>query len=734
MTDTENKNEQTVAKSGKLTLKLKPLSATASTPKEDTPTVGRKKVIDLSASETPRPSTQSRMFNRNLRDNVNNRPIFERKAPPAANPREKMYEDKPKQTKLKQKKSPRTSNKPILDKHNSQLRFDTGTVRDFADSDDLSISMPEGRRKNSRRKFTAKPVVAKEIEIFDGMELKYLAKTTSMTLGTVLHHLKQLTGERYTKDIIDIDTAQMLVMELGHTPKVVKVYDPYQDPVEDYDGEMVTRPPIVTIVGHVDHGKTSLLDKIRHSSVVDKEAGGITQHVGAYQVKDSQGRVITFLDTPGHETFTSMRARGVNLTDIVLLVVAADSGVQAQTVESIKHIQAAGTPLIVVFTKIDKPNTNIQQIKNILLSYGVITQDFGGDALTAEVSAHTGKGIIELLDTINMQAELLELKNRNTGHAVGLVLETKIVKGMGNTVNMIVQKGCMKAGDFFVVGDAYGKVKTITSDAGEQIKQAASSQPVTITGLDGLCKPGDKLIVVPSEKIAKEVSQARIDHSKKNQFNSEKKTSLMDLLNKVEEEKMLKVILKADTAGSLEALEAGLKNVDQTHAKIEVVMGMTGPVVESDIMLAQTTGAMIISFHIAVPKSMDKICQEKGIKVLQHNIIYKLFETVEEMISGMKEIVETEVDIATSQVIKVFEFSKGNIAGCKILNGTVKRGMKVKIMRNGEEIARDTLRTMQKDMQSINEAGKGFEVGIVMNDFDAFKVNDELVFFEIQES
>lgn len=786
---TNETSSQTQAPVSKLTLKLKASSTdplvrlntntlsvnahTASGTSKDEP-VGRRKVIDLDAHKqtyarptyTTNYSGSSRPRHGDIQNGLNSRPTFNRgfgtpsfgdnsfgpRGAPGAhtgsgfdrfsgnssNPNARFGADASKAAKAKKAQR---STKPFLDRNSGQFSFSTGMAQDL--SDDISL-MSEGwkrQKRTSGKMGINKPAISKDVEVYDGIEIKTLAKTTAAPMNTLLRVLHKLGVDMNKQSTLNAETAEVLVAELGHKPIVLKTYNPYMDPVEDFEGTPVTRAPIVTIVGHVDHGKTSLLDKIRNTAVVATEAGGITQHIGAYQVKDEKGRVITFLDTPGHETFTSMRARGIKLTDIVLLVVAADDGVQAQTVEAIKHIQAAGTPIIVVFTKIDKLGANVKPIKNILMSYGVITEEHGGEALSVEVSAHTGHGIKELLNTINTQAEMLDLKTRPDGHAIGIAIETKMVKGLGVTVNMIVQKGCLKIGDYFTIGNTYGKVRSMFNDKGESIKQAITSQPITLIGSQELCKPGDRLVSVPNEKLAKDTAEARVNAAKTGSLDAAKHPlSVQEMLaaakakSEEKEMKVFKLILKADTAGSVEALEGGLKHLDQTNAKIEIVMALAGPVVESDIVLAKTIGATIISFHIPVPGLMKKLAQDKAVQIMAEDIIYKIFEDVEKMMTGMKEIIYTEVQLGVAQIIKVFEFSKGNIAGCKVINGSIKRGALVKIMRKDQELARDTIKTMQKDMQSISEATKGFEIGLVLNEYNTYKVDDQIIAYEMQAS
>lgn len=714
----------------KLTLKLKPNTGT-----QVDESVSRRKVVDLDLNKRPSftgSSAQSffRPRHSDVQSNMNNRPTFARAPGSYASPIRTDKTDKTGADRFARPKRAMRSTKPSTEGMH-RISFSTGLVQDL--SDDAVVS--NERYRKQRRiggKVTKTEKIVRDVEVYNGIEIKTLAKTTSANMNTLLYHLRKLGIDMNKQSTLDATTAELLVLDLGHKPIVLADNDPNKDPIADFTGEEVLRAPIVTIVGHVDHGKTSLLDKIRNASVVDKEAGGITQHIGAYQVTDSKDRLITFLDTPGHETFTSMRARGIRLTDIVLLVVASDDGVQAQTVEAIKHIQASGAPMIVVFTKIDKPHTNVKQIKNILMSYGVITTEFGGETIAVEVSAHSGKGIKELLDTINEQAALLDLKARDTGHAVGIAIETKQIKGLGPVINMIVQKGCLQIGDYFTIGTSYGKVKSILDDNGKQIKKAISSQPITLIGVNELCKPGDRLISVPNEKMAKDTSDNRL-----NAIKTEVKTQKIDLnaffANK-DENKVLKLILRADTYGSIEALENGFKNIDQTNAKIEIVMGLIGTITDSDITLAQTIGATIIAFHTPVPGATKKACLDKGIRLLSEDIIYKIFETLEKLIVDMKEIIYTEIQTGVANIIKVFEFSKGNIAGCKVLSGIIKRGDTIKLMRKDQEIARCTIKTMQKEMQSISEASKNFEVGMVLDNFDKYQVNDQIISFEMKAS
>lgn len=610
-----------------------------------------------------------------------------------------------------------------------RLNIGMGVVQTF--SEDLNIEADRGWRKVRTKResaFNYKPSVVKTIDVYEGMEVQTLATEMSISMKDLSKKLKSMGLPTNVTAVLDADSAELLVIECGHKVKRVNIVNVDDDPVEDYVGNAKPRAPIVTIVGHVDHGKTSLLDAIRNANVASGEAGGITQHIGAYQVKSSKDSMITFLDTPGHETFTAMRARGVQLTDIAVLVVAADDGIQEQTVEAIKHIKNAGVQFIVAITKVDKPDANPDKVLDMLLAYDIVTDKHGGDVLAVKIAAIKGIGIKELLDAIALQADMMELKVRDEGFAIGVVIEAKVQKGFGNVANIIVQKGCLKIGDHFVVGKTFGKVRCLIDTTNEHVKVVGPSMPVSVICLDAACLPGDRLVVVPSEIIARDTAKARIEKIQQASYSNK---SLEDLYSHMQQNKTLNVLLKGDTVGSVEALQQGIGKVKNDEVTIKVVDASVGPVNESDVLLAEVSKAIIISFHNKVGGAIMKFATEKFVHVIAEDVIYKILEDLQKLIDGMIEPVYDEVKHGKAKIIKVFEFSKGVVAGCQVVEGKIIRGFKLRVIRNGVVIGEGDIRSLQRETQDVKEAIHGHECGLMINDFKDYKIGDEVVCFEL---
>lgn len=471
------------------------------------------------------------------------------------------------------------------------------------------------------------------------------------------------------------------------------------------------RAPVVTLMGHIDHGKTTLLDYIRKSQIAKRETGGITQHIGAYQVELDKGK-ITFLDTPGHESFTAMRARGANITDIVVLVVAADEGVKPQTIEAYDHAKAAGTPIIVAINKIDKPNADVELTKQQLAKIGLVPEDWGGDTLTCAVSAKTGQGVDELLELILLQAEMMELKADFGRPAVGVVVEAKLSKGKGPLATVLIQEGRLKISDVVVCGVYWGRVRAMYDDWGREVKEAFPSSPVEILGLNGVPQPADTLFVVPDEDIAKEIVRRKEEERKKEAPPIHMR--LEDLYKKVKEKKTqeLKVILKADVGGTLEATEASLKKLSTEEVKINIVHKGVGTVTRSDVLLAEVTDAVILGFRVGVDSQTKNLAKQKGVEIRLYQIIYELIDDVKLALEGMLTPQIKRVFLGRAIVKKVFKLSRGTVAGCIVEKGKVVRGAKCELIRNNEVIFKGSIVSLKRFKDDVKEVTEGQECGI----------------------
>lgn len=607
-------------------------------------------------------------------------------------------------------------------KENDNAKKDIRNKDKFSNSRRNTKDWNESDVNRTVKKYRKKEDVQKRtVQIYDGIEISSLASDMAINVTELLKKLKQMGINTKT---LDADTAELIVMEYGHQAQKIHIVDPDADPVEDYEGEQITRAPVVTIVGHVDHGKTSLLDTIRQTSIATKEAGGITQSIGAYQVQNSHGKVITFLDTPGHETFTSMRERGVQATDIAILVIAADDGIKDQTIEAIKHIKAANVEIIVAITKVDKPTANPDKIEEALLQYDIVTEKFSGSVVAIKVSSHKNIGITELLDAITIQSDVMELKARTQGHAIGVVLESSMLKGMGHIANTLIQKGTLKLGDNFVIGSSYGKVKCLIDCNGKHIKQAGPSVPVSIIGLISPVLPADRMVVVPNEQIAKNTAENRINKPK---VNVKEQLSLEEMYARMQDQgKKLLVLLKADTVGSLEALKQGVESIKNDEVSIKVISSSSGLITESDIKTAETFKSILVAFNLKPSAAIKQLAIEKYVHILSDDVIYRIFESLQATIDKMmKPIIKQEV-MGKAMVIKLFSFSKGTVAGCRVIEGKMSNGLKLRLIRKDEIIEIGSIKSLQKATESAKEATKGQECGIMTENYNEYQLNDIL--------
>ena len=536
---------------------------------------------------------------------------------------------------------------------------------------------------------------------------------------------------------IDFENAEIIALDYNKTLKReetqdVTNFEEYE--IIDKEEDLVKRPPIVTIMGHVDHGKTTLLDYIRNTHVVDKEFGGITQHIGAYQTK-YKDELITFIDTPGHAAFTEMRARGASVTDIVIIIVAADDGVKPQTKEAVDHALSANVPIIVAVNKIDKPEANVDRVLTEMAEIGITPESWGGNVPFINISAHTGEGVDLLLETILTIAEVGELKANPNRYAIGAVIESRLDKNVGGIASFLIQNGTLRIGDPVVVGTSYAKVRTMKNDRGESIVEAGPSTPVEVTGLTENPSAGDKFMAFETESEAKAIAEKRKDAAKANAGKT-KKVSLDDLFASVDAgNKEINIVLKADVRGSEEAVKNALEKIKEQDVRVKVIRSGIGAITESDVVLASASNAIIIGFNVIASSSAKDIAKDNNIDIRLYTIIYKLVEDIEAAINGMLDPEYEEKIIGEAEIRKIFKFSKiGNIAGSYITSGIVKNGALARVIRDGVVIASDEkIASLQREKDTVKEVKKGFECGITLEKFNDFKESDTIEAYEMIE-
>ena len=579
------------------------------------------------------------------------------------------------------------------------------------------------RIAEQRKKQQIKITVPEEITVGD------LAKLLRMTATEVIKKLMSLGVMATVNEVIDYDTAEIVATELGAKVEkevVVTIEEQIiEEEVED-DENAVTRPPVVCVMGHVDHGKTSILDAIRHTEVTSTEAGGITQAIGAYQV-DVNGQKITFLDTPGHAAFTAMRARGAMATDIAVLVVAADDGIMPQTVEAINHAKAAGVEIIVAINKMDKEGANPDKVMQQLTEHELVPEEWGGDVICVPVSAKTKMGIDKLLETILLVAEMAELKANPDRQAKGVVIEAKLDKGRGPVATLLVQNGTLNAGDILVAGTAVGKIRAMTDYHGKPIEKAGPSVPVEIMGLDSAPMSGDEFNAVSDEKLARALVEQRKAQAKEEEFKLFQKVTLDTLFDTISEGEMkeLNIIVKADVQGSVEAVKQSLLKIENDEVNVKIVHGAVGTVSESDVMLAEASKAIIVAFNTGVDQIAADNAKRDGIEIKQYDIIYDAIEDIERAMRGMRAPKYRDVDTGEVEVREVYKISSaGTIAGSLVTSGTIKRDGKVRVIRNGKQIADVKLANLKRFKDDVKEVKAGFECGLVFEGFGDFQELD----------
>lgn len=584
-----------------------------------------------------------------------------------------------------------------------------------------------------------KPVTKTEfnLEIPELITVSDLAHRMSIKASEVIKQLMKMGVMATINQSLDQDTAILVVEELGHKATASKAVDPeffLDEVVKQSEQDMITRAPIVTVMGHVDHGKTSLLDYIRKAKVAGGEAGGITQHIGAYHVDTGHG-IITFLDTPGHEAFTQLRARGAKLTDIVILVVAADDGVMPQTIEAIHHAKSAGVPIVVAVNKMDKPDANPDRVKQELGQHEVNPEDWGGDVICVPVSAKTGMGIDDLLDSVLLQAEVLELKSAVNTPAKAVVIESRLDKGRGSVVSVLVQSGTLKKGDMVLAGTTYGKVRAMINEQGRQVESAGPSIPVELLGLSDVPAAGDDMIAVSDERKAREIAAFRAEKQRQAKLAKQQAAKLENLFSAGESGvvKHLPIIIKSDVQGSFEAISGSLQQISTNEVKVQIIHAAVGGINESDINLAIASNAVVIGFNARADGNAKKLAEANGIEIRYYNIIYEVIDDIKSALSGMLSPEKREVITGNVSIRQLFSVGKTVIAGCMVTDGLIKRNSKIRIIRDNMVIHSGELSSLKRFKDDAKEVKSGYECGLSVSDYNDLKDGDVIEAYEITE-
>ncbi|GMN89097.1 translation initiation factor IF-2 [Francisella sciaenopsi] len=644
------------------------------------------------------------------------------------------YKREEEEKKSKAKKASGKGFKKANPRQLSQLAGDLESFDEFG-SKKGKLKAP----KVKKQEFTM-PVesAVKTVEIREGITVSDLANRMAVKGAEIVKVLFNMGVMATINQSLDQDTAVLIVEEMGHK-YTLHNENALEEAVTTVDRSLhkkISRAPVVTIMGHVDHGKTSLLDYIRKARVVAGEAGGITQHIGAYSVKTSKG-AITFLDTPGHEAFTSMRARGAKSTDIVILVVAADDGVMPQTEEAIQHAKAAGVPIVVAVNKIDKPDADPDKVVGELAQRNVIPESWGGEVMFANVSAKTGEGVAELLDAVLLQSEVLELEAFAEGLAEGVVIESRLEKGRGPVATVLVQNGSLKQGDNILCGTEYGRVRAMHDDLGKQIKSAGPATPVEILGLSGVPAAGDDMVVIENEKKAKELAAQRSQRQKEAKIAQEQSLKLSNMfsnMGKEGEQQTLKIILKGDVQGSVEAIRESLLKLSTDEVKVDIIASGIGAITSSDVTLAVASTAVIIGFNVRADSAAKKLAEGDGVELRYYNIIYDLIDDVKKAMTGLLSPDMKEQIIGIAEVREVYRSSKfGSIAGCMVIEGTVKRTNPIRVLRDNVVIYEGTLESLKRFKDDASEVKKGMECGIGVKNYNDVREGDQIEVFEVIE-
>ncbi|MGJ3257851.1 MAG: translation initiation factor IF-2 [Alcanivorax sp.] len=608
-----------------------------------------------------------------------------------------------------------------------------------------SAGVAHGQMKSSMSKLhgfktpTEKKIY--EVEVPETITVGDLAQRMNIKAKQLIKAMMKMGEMATVNQFIDQETAFLLVEEMGHKPVASKGQE---EVLEDHlagmvvnrdEGDLNDRAPVVTIMGHVDHGKTSLLDYIRKAKVADGEAGGITQHIGAYHVEHEKG-MITFLDTPGHAAFTAMRARGAKATDIVVIVVAADDGVMPQTAEAIDHAKASGAPIIIAVNKIDKEQADPDRVRNELATKDVIPEEWGGEYQFINVSAHSGQGVDDLLDAILLQSELLELKAPSTGSATGVVIESRIEKGRGTVASILIQAGQLNIGDMLLAGAHFGRVRAMVDENGKPIKTAGPSIPVEVLGLDGAPEAGEQVQVVPDEKKAREVAEFRQERDRDLKLKRQQASKLENLFENMgsAETKTVNIVLKTDVRGSLEALTGALHDLGTDEVKVNLVSAGVGAINESDVNLAMTSEGVLLGFNVRADSKAKKLCEQEGLDLRYYSVIYELIDDVKSAMSGLLAPEKREEILGTAQVRDVFRSSKfGAVAGCMVIEGTLYRNRPIRVLRDDVVVFEGELESLRRFKDDVQEVRNGMECGIAVKSYNDVKAGDKIEVFEVKE-
>jgi translation initiation factor IF-2 len=657
-----------------------------------------------------------------------------------------MEDGKPKKKRAGGKAKPHN---PVADSEDKDWRKHSHRPQDFELHEDEDDEQKKQRLIDAQK--IVKPVknthtfkkptgkIIHEVELSGAITVGELAQKMAVKSGEVVKSLMKMGEMATINQALDQDTATLVVEEFGHKVVLVSedaVEDELKEALSALAGESAPRAPVVTVMGHVDHGKTSLLDYIRKAKVADGEAGGITQHIGAYSVPTDHGS-ITFLDTPGHAAFTAMRARGAHSTDVVILVVAADDGVMPQTKEAVDHSRAAGVPIVVAVNKIDKEGADPEKVKNELSAIEVIPEDWGGEVPFIPVSAHTGEGIEDLLEAVSLIAEVAELTAPITGPATGVIVESRVEKGRGVVCTALVQNGLLKKGDILLAGNTYGRVRAMNSDSGASVEEAGPSVPVEILGLDEAPEAGDDFMVVKDDRTAREISVAR--HAKHTEEKQARKRtqnleSMFSSMTDEIEQKILTVVLKADVRGSAEAIVGALQDLGNEEVAVNVIASGVGGISESDINLALTTGAIVLGFNVRADSGARKLAEKESIEIRYYSIIYQLIDEVKQALSGMLDPEQREEIIGIAEVRDVFRSPKfGQIAGCMVTEGAVFRNKPIRVLRDNVVIFEGQLESLRRFKEDANEVRSGTECGIGVKDYNDVQPGDQIEVFDVKQ-
>jgi translation initiation factor IF-2 len=639
---------------------------------------------------------------------------------------------------------PEVPARPVKARPDEQRRRGKLTLNSALSDEDGSRNRSLSAMRRRQEKFKRamhqeqREKVSREVVLPETITIQELAgRMAERAVDVVKYFMKQ--GQIMKPgDVIDADTAELVAAEFGHTVKRVAESDVEEGlfNIQDRSEDLKARPPVVTIMGHVDHGKTSLLDAIRHANVVSGEAGGITQHIGAYQV-EQDGNTITFIDTPGHAAFTAMRARGAQATDIAILVVAADDSVMPQTIESINHAKAAGVPIIVAINKVDKPDANPQKVRTELLQHEVFVESMGGDVLDVEVSAIKGTNLDKLLEAIVLQAEILELKANPDRTAEGVVIEAKLDRGRGSVATVLVQAGTLKPGDIIVAGNEWGRVRALVNERGETVKAAPPSTPVEVLGLQGTPQAGDRFAVIDTEARAREISEYRQRKAREKAVARQagQRGSLEQMMSQLQATgvKEFPLIIKGDVQGSIEAIVNALEKLGTDEVRARIVHSGAGAITESDISLAETSGAAIIGFNVRANKQARDASEQAGIEIRYYNIIYDLVDDIKAAMSGLLSPERRETFLGNAEILEVFNITKvGKVAGCRVTEGKVERGAGVRLIRDNVVIHEGKLKTLKRFKDEVSEVPVGQECGMAFENYEDIRVGDVIEAYRVE--